>query len=298
LKYQIGAAIEVIGRLIIDRFPKLRKFIARQVRKPVRNAPPVEISDFAATLSALEIGQGDSLMVHSAWDGMRQLRAKPSEVIETLKMLVGNGGTLIMPTGPIEQMREGMQVYNIEKSPSSLGLLSESFRRMPDVSRSPFPMGTVSAWGKLAGEFTKDFYRASDGTPYGPGSPYWKMRDYNGKVLIIGIDFIRVLSLSHCAFDILGNDNPLPDYHIEKPYIVINKGKEETVIVRRPDPKWTSYLATGVFKKMIMATGACKNTELSGIKIALIDAKKFLNWHLLTAKQYGWPFWGFPRKRG
>lgn len=297
IKYQLLAAVEVAGRRFFDRIPTLRKKISRSVRKAPENPMPVELPDLAALLRALGVEHGDVLMVHSAWDGLRQLTVKPSQVIAMLKGLLGEQGTLVMPAGPIMQFQNGIQVFDVQKSPSSLGLLSESFRRMPEVLRSPVPMGSVCASGPLAEEFTKDYYEESGGTPYGYGSPYWAMREHHGKVLVLGIDFIRVLSISHCAFDILGDDNPIKGYHIEIPFIVINGDKQERVTVRRPDFKWASYLATGVFKNMIMQTGFCKRAELGGIKIALIDAEKFLGWHLQIAKQLGWPYWGFPRTR-
>jgi aminoglycoside 3-N-acetyltransferase len=297
LKYHIMAAVEVSGRQIIDRIPRLRQWVTRRVRKPSSEPVSVELAGLELFLSSLGIKAGDILMVQSAWDGLRRVKAKPSEVIAMLKRLIGPTGTLIMPTGPIVTTRDGVSVYDIDKSPSSLGLLSESFRRMPGVKRSPFPMAPVCAEGPLAGIFTRDFRVESGNTPYGLGSPYWELGERNGKVLIIGIDFVRAITLFHCAFDILGGDNPVRGFYIEKPYIVINKDREKQITVRRPDPKWSSYLATGVFGKMILSSGACKATSFKGIKIAIIDARRFLAWHLEIARRSGWPYWGFPRAK-
>ncbi len=297
LKYQIMAAVEVSGRQIIDRIPKLRQWVTRRVRRSPGAPEPVELAELESFLSSFGIRDGDVLMVQSAWDGLRGLKAKPSEAIAMIKRLIGPSGTLIMPTGPVVTMRDGIQVYDINKTASSLGLLSESFRRMPGVRRSPFPMAPVCADGQLAEVFTRDFRSESGNTPYGHGSPYWELGVRSGKVLILGIDFVRAVTLFHCAFDILGSENPVKGFYVEKPYIVINGDREEQIVVRRPDPKWTSYLATGVFGRMILQSGACQRTNFKGIKVAIIDAKKFLTWHLEIAKTTGWPYWGFPRAK-
>jgi aminoglycoside 3-N-acetyltransferase len=297
LKYHIGAAVEVAGRQVLDRIPQLRQWVTRRVRKSAANPEPVELAELESLLLTLGIREGDVLMVQSAWDGLRQLKSKPSAVVAMLKRLIGSAGTLIMPTGPIVTTSDVVQVYDVDRSPSSLGLLSESFRRMPGVKRSAFPMAPVCADGPLAEIFTRDFKKESGNTPYGRGSPYWQLGERNGKALILGIDFIRAATLFHCAFDLLGQDNPIRGFYIEKPYIVINKDREEQIMIRRPDPRWTSHLATGVFGKMIMESGTCKSTRLRGIKVALIDAGRFLAWHLEIARQFGWPYWGFPRAK-
>ncbi len=246
-------------------------------------------------LIGLGIGPGDVLMVHSAWDGMRQLRAKPSEVIDLLESLIGPDGTLLMPTSPPATLRDGRIVFDVVRSPSSLGLLSESFRRRPGVARSPFPMATVSAEGPRAFLFLRDFRAESGNTSYGKGSPYWEMGQQGGKVLVLGIDVVRTLTLQHCAFDVLGDDNPVADFYTDVEYIVIRDGAEEAWTLRRPHPRMVDYLATIAFSKMIDDSGTCRKGNLKGMKIALVDARKFLDWHVGLAHQNGWPYWGFPR---
>jgi|WetSurMetagenome_2_1015567.scaffolds.fasta_scaffold39879_2 aminoglycoside 3-N-acetyltransferase len=295
LTYQIMAAIEVSGRMIFDRIPRLRHWVTRRVRKTAAEPDAVELQEFELFLQSLGITDGDILMVQSAWDGLRGLRARPSEVIAVFKKLIGPNGTLIMPTGPLPVTRDGIQVYDVDKSPSSLGLLSESFRRMPNVKRGMFPLAPVSAYGPLADVFTRDFRMESGNTAYGKGSPYWELGQRNGKVLILGIDFIRAVTLFHSAFDVLGCDNPIREFHVDMQYIVSKGGQEERITIRHPHPKWSSYLATGVFGKLILQSGACERTVFKGIKIAIIDARRFLTWHLEIARTAGWPYWGFPK---
>jgi aminoglycoside 3-N-acetyltransferase len=291
------AAAEIGGRKTIGRLPEIRKLAHGLVRRPPAQLSPIGLDELGLAITNLGVGEGDALMIHSAWDGMRQLQAKPSQVIEMLESMVGPNGTLIMPTGPICGSREGKLVYDVLKSPSSLGLLSESFRRRPGVKRSLFPAATVAAKGKNAELFLRDFRKESGNKAYGLGSPYWELGAQNGKVLVLGIEVIRTLTLQHCAFDVLGEDNPIADFYTDVEFVVISEGQEENWTIRRPHPRFLCYLATFAFSKMIDRSRTCHKLNLNGMKIALIDAKAFFDWHLPLAKNSGWPYWGFPRAK-
>jgi aminoglycoside 3-N-acetyltransferase len=291
------AASEVFGRHIFEKSHKLRHWVSRKVRQTPFNREEVSLSQFELFLLSLGIKQGDNLLVHSAWDGMNNLKAKPSEVIAILLKLIGPEGTLIMPTGPIPMMRDQIQIYDVNKSPSSMGILTESFRRMPGTKRGLVPYAPVSAIGPLANRLTGNYLNESDNTIFGHGSPFWELGKYNGRVIVLGVEFVHVLTMTHCAFDVLGKENPIADFFVEKPFIVINNGKEEKVVIRKPNPTLTKYLATKLFAKKILQSGLCEKTTLGGIKIAIIEAAPFLEWHLKIARQTGLPYWGFRKSK-
>ena len=297
LAIRMIAAAEIGGRKTFGRLAGIRRLAHGLVRQPSQQQSPVALDELKQAIIGLGINEGDTLMVHSAWDGLRQLQAKPSQVIQMLESIIGPNGTMVMPTGPICGSRDGKLVYDVLKSPSSLGLLSESFRRLPDVKRSLFPAATVAAKGKKAELFLRDFRKESGNKAYGLGSPYWEMGVQNGRVLVLGIEVIRTLTLQHCAFDVLGDDNPIANFYIDVDYIVISEGREENWTVRRPHPRLVNYLATVAFSKMIDRSGTCRKANLKGMKIALIDAKAFFDWHLPLARNFGWPYWGFKRAK-
>ena len=83
----------------------------------------------------------------------------------------------------------------------------------------------------------------------------------------------------------------------QRPLWFARDGDDFVMLAERQHPKWGNYYASAVFTKMIRASGTCSRTTVKGIKVALVDAKAFLDWHLPLAKHEGWPFWGFPRKK-
>jgi hypothetical protein len=113
----------------------------------------------------------------------------------------------------------------------------------------------------------------------------------------MGIDFIRPFSLNHVAFDVLGEANPVRDYHRPETFLVVRDEREEQWTVQRPRSDLEVFYASIAFRKMIMHAGLVRLIEHAGVGLALANAKDFLDWHLPLARKSGWPYWGFPRAR-
>ncbi len=223
-------------------------------------------------------------MVHASWSGFQRLQAKPSELLAVLRELVGDHHTLVMPTGAIEKYRDGMLLYDIKRSPSRMGLLSETLRRAPEAPRSPVPIAPVSAIGPAADSYTRDYREESNLTPWGRGSPYWEIANRGGQVLVLGIDFVRTLTLMHTALDVLLESNPIPNYYEPIDYLVVRDGIEE-------HGRYVNSSATsnGIWQPMRLGGWHCASGTLSernwrGVRICVVDAKAFLDWHLPIAR--------------
>lgn len=294
----ILSALEVAGRHAIAPMPRLRDRVGRWARRSARaDTGPISSAELSAFLRTLGEFDGSHLLVHSSWDAMRRVQLKPSGVIELLLSLLGPRGTLLMPTHPLP-LRLGMPaVYDVARTLSSVGLLSESLRRTAGALRSSFPIAPVCALGPDAPAYTADFRGESGGTPYGRGSPYWRLGQSRGKALFIGIDFIRANTLEHVAFDLLGEDNPIRDYYVEHTVTVVRGDLREEWRVRCEHPGLERFLATTTFKCMILDAGLIRVLSLRGLSLALLDAPAFLAWHQPIARRTGLPYWGFPRAR-
>lgn len=290
------AASEVVGRHVVEHVPDLRGRVGVWARRAPVEGKPLLVGDLAAAIRAAGVGAGRDLLVHCSWAGMRQLKAKPSDVITMLRASIGESATLVMPAHPIEKEEDGLLVYDVEKTPSRMGMLSESMRRVPGVKRSPVPLAPVFAVGPASDAYTRDYREASKGTPWGVGSPWWEIGERMGQVLILGVDFVRTLTLLHVAFDVLGDANPIADYYESIDYVVRMGGREERWTLRRQRRSLERQLATVAFSRMVLRSGTVRTTTLSGLKIATVDAKAFLDWHLPVARATGLPYWGFSRR--
>jgi aminoglycoside N3'-acetyltransferase len=151
--------------------------------------------EFAAFLRDFGFKPGAVVMLHSSMDEIvrRVPSLKPMQLVPFFKELVGEEGTLLMPTFPFERLQadylERNEVFRPAKTPSRVGFLTEIFRRGKDVKRSLHPTHSVAAWGQHAEELTQDHHK---GTAFGKNSPFWLMREYDGVVTTVGVGPITI----------------------------------------------------------------------------------------------------------
>lgn len=251
------------------------------------------LADLGQRILHLGYNPGSDLLVHAAL--LRQVEGSLDQLIGLLRDLTGPAATLLMPSHPILLERNGIRVYDVQKSRSRVGMLSERFRRTPGVVRSPCPIAPVCAIGPGSEAYAADFRSESGDTAYGSGSPYHRLSERNGQALYLGIDFIRALTLEHVAFDLLRGDHPIPNYYREQTIIVSSNGHEEAWRVRDHQPDLNSKLATATMRRMVLRSGTVRSETFNGIQLAVMDAAAFLKWHLPLARRRGWPYWTFPR---
>ncbi|KKL04203.1 hypothetical protein LCGC14_2618420 [marine sediment metagenome] len=112
--------------------------------------------------------------------------------VHALKDVVTDEGTLLLPVfcSPTES-----GIFKIKRTPSRVGLVTEAFRRSPDVKRSRHPTHSVAVWGKRRDEFLAGHENTGG---LGVDSPFHKAAKAGAEVLMIGCDF-TTLSIIHCA---------------------------------------------------------------------------------------------------
>ena len=138
-------------------------------------------------LQALGIMPGNDLLVHSSYKSLGAEVENPMQVIETLRFALGEEGTLLFPTLTYEAvpaLPAEKRIFDVRHTPSDVGALSEVFRNMEGVVRSVHPTHSVAAIGKRAETYVANHEK--DATPVGENSPFRKLRDYKGYILMLG----------------------------------------------------------------------------------------------------------------
>lgn len=161
------------------RFKKALRLALLPVTRPW-SVPATMIRD----LNALGVKRGGILLVHSSLAQFGFVPGGAAVVIRVLQTVVGPEGTLIMPTHTWEWMNKGCRVFNAADTQSCVGRLSDVFRQMHGVLRSLHPTHSVAAKGPLAADIIADHEYSS--TPCGNGTPYAKVLDLGGQILLLG----------------------------------------------------------------------------------------------------------------
>ena len=128
---------------------------------------------------------GDKVMVHASVRSLGRISGGAQSVISALQRAVGENGILAMPALSDTYDDAGCFEYDPATTPVVpwIGVLPRIFRETPGVVRSANPTHSVLAWGKDAVRFVDQ----SD--PYdcfAPDGPWAKLREQNGKILLIG----------------------------------------------------------------------------------------------------------------
>ncbi len=143
--------------------------------------PPVTRADIAAGLRRLGLASGDHLIVHSSLSSFGSVEGGPHAVIDALLDVVGPSGTVMMPT-----FESSDPVFDPATSETSLGAVPAALWKRPGAHRSPHPLASVAAIGGKAAWLIEGHVDAV--TAHGEGTPYHRLAQIDGKVLLLGVD--------------------------------------------------------------------------------------------------------------
>jgi aminoglycoside 3-N-acetyltransferase len=143
------------------------------------------------TLRSLGVQTGDSVMLHSAFGRDHGFRGSIEQLTDAFIDVVGPEGHLLMVSLPyrsssLEYLRN-LKHFDVRNTPSMMGLVSEFFRRRGDVLRSAHPTHPVLVRGPRAEWFVADHPDCL--YPCGPGSPFDKLAQVDGKVVFFNVPF-------------------------------------------------------------------------------------------------------------
>lgn len=147
------------------------------------------------------IRQGDSLLVHSSMKALGPIAGGADGVIDTLIEVVTPEGLIVVPTHTWDVVNARQPVWHQTLTPSHVGVLTNRLRERREAIRSIHPTHSVAAIGRTASGFCQGHDR--DDSPCSPTSPYGRLIEMNGKVLLLGVDLTRC-TLIHCLEEMAG----------------------------------------------------------------------------------------------
>lgn len=166
----------------------LTTYLRRQARLRFdRVFARVEREGFAASLRELGLKEGSTVVAHAALSKLGYVEGGPDTVIDALQDVVGRQGCIMMPTfptaGSMADLIDTGLPFDFRTAPSRVGILTEVFRRRPDVIRSLHPTNAVAAWGERAGELIAGHENSL--TPYGFETPYGRIAEQNDSYVLM-----------------------------------------------------------------------------------------------------------------
>jgi aminoglycoside N3'-acetyltransferase len=232
--------------------------------------------DVASALRALGITTGDTLLVHSSYDAFLGYAGKPTDIVAALKAAVGEDGALMMPTLPFTgtavAYARSNPVFDVKRTPSCTGLLSEVFRRSPNVVRSVHPTHPVAVWGASARELVADHHQAA--TPCGRATPFTRLLERRGKILLLGTG-IDVLTFYHALEEMLEARLPFSPFTSEVFHLQSRDYDGELVVThtRLFEPAISKRRNLGKLAVQLKEDGKWRERRIARLAITALDAE-------------------------
>lgn len=267
--------IELIKKLVPDSVKKqVNHYKKEQLKKQIEKLPKLSKNDLSKIISDdLKLSEGDVSFVHSSLDRLN-LDFPSFQVLDILLEIVGTEGTIIFPTYPkltsYKFLKAG-EVFDIRRTPSYMGILSEFARRHSKAFRSLHPTKSVAAIGKHAEEITNSHHNSI--YPYDKESPYYKAYLLNSKAIGIGIK-TTFFSAVHVVDDLNLDRLPFNPYKNELfEAICKTKDKQEVIVKSYAHDMDKMHFNLVKFFETQIDKSICEDLDIQGMSFFRADLK-------------------------
>jgi len=224
-------------------------------------------SHFVKALGDAGINKGDTVFVHSRVSAFGKLLTFDKNflmqsLIDSIKKAICNEGTIIMPTFSYSFDRN--EAFDVNNTQSTVGALTEFFRKQDDIIRTSHPNHSVAIWGSNKYDLSnigKDTFDEN--------SIFGKLHKLNGKIVFLGAPF------QSCTFiHYIEQMHKVPYRHMKNfgGKVIINGSEHEEEI--------SFYTKYSVFfssfsrlEKHLLEKGIMKNIKVGAGNIMAVECK-------------------------
>jgi aminoglycoside 3-N-acetyltransferase len=207
-------------------------------------------------LRAMGVASDETLLVHSNFEPNSGFAGTPLDLVNAFVDAVGQHGNLLMMSIPFRgtayDYLAAAKPFNVRKTFSMMGLVTEMFRRREGTCRSLHPTHPVLACGRDATEITSGHETCL--YPCGPGTPFEKFHRLDGKILFFDVGF-EAITFFHYVEHLLKDRMPFPVYdeRLFRVPVIDAAGQQHTVdtyafsrgVTRRADKLRDAMLRAG-----------------------------------------------------
>lgn len=143
--------------------------------------------DFVWALKEVGIEKGDTLFIHTDITKFGKLVSNDrnylfKSIIKAFETVIGKSGTIMMPAFSYSFCKN--EIYDINDTKGTVGVLNEYFRKLPDSVRTKHPIFSVAVNGR-----NKENFLNIDNDSFGEKSIFAKLHQCGGKLVFFGASF-------------------------------------------------------------------------------------------------------------
>jgi len=279
----------VLEQLLPEKVVMYIKQIRQNRIKARVNSLPILTEKMFKHIFIKELGikTGDVVFIHNSIDRLN-LGFPFYQILTLIQKITGEQGTILFPTYPTKlssyKYLLNEDIFNVRKTPSYTGILTEIARRQKKAIRSLHPTKSVCALGRYAQELTNAHQYSP--FPYDSCSPYNKIMKYNGKIIGLGVSTMN-LSFVYCVDDSLKEEFPVNPYRkkLFEVQCVNYDGKVEIVKTYAHNIRKTMMHNIPKFIRKYISDDACKDLEINGMNFFRADARKLFDQMVNLARE-------------
>ena len=253
----------------------LRKRHFRIKSKIVKRYFSYTASQLEHKLRTMGLTSGDTVLMHSSFNVHNGFQGTPQQVIDCVLTIIGPFGNLLMVSMPYTGSSFGYlkdrPIFDVRKTPSRMGIISEIFRMEKNVLRSLSPSHPILALGPKAKWIIADHEKTM--YPCGRGSPFEKILKLNAKALLFDMSPEGISTFFHHVEDTFKEHLPVKLYDDEPLEATVIDSNGHRIKVR-------SYVFSSearrtrtsrVLKRELLRTGGIRRGKIGNTKLTLVD---------------------------
>ena len=224
-------------------------------------------------LRSMGLSEGDTVFMHSSFSALNGFKNEPQQVVDCLLNIISTSGNLLMVSMPYEgftsEYLRQKKPFDPVKTPSSMGILTEIFRRQKGVMRSLNPAHPILAFGPRAEWLIADH----DKTMYscGKGSPFEKALKLNAKAFFFDTSF-RSMSFCHHLEDHYKENLSGKLYNVEpvEGRVINTDGSETKLMIYVFSDEATKRRSFRVLEREMLKHNLMKVDKIGNTKLILV----------------------------
>ncbi len=271
-------ALKYAPEFILELAKRLKKNQRRKQLETQKKIGGITKQKLIDDLLKIGIKKNDSVLVHSSMSKIGFVEGGTKTIVDALFDVIGEGGTLLFPSfsasGRSKTHLEEHPFFDIKNTSSQMGSITEYFRKLDGVHRSFHPTDAVCAKGPLSEYYTNSHFGQL--TAYNEHSPFRKLCDKNGKILMLGTTLNGACTNLHTLEDAVDFKYPVYDAKIFDVKMIDADGKESMMKTKVHNPDYSAKRNCDALKSMFEQEGVLVNGTIGEANSMLIDANKML----------------------
>lgn len=207
--------------------------------------------DLKEQLHNMGLTGSETILIHSSMKAIGNVEGRADTVLDVW-MDYFSKGLLLLPTHTWKTVNVDNPIYNPLETPSCVGILTNLFMKREGVIRSLHPTHSMAGYGENAARYLAG--EEYNNTPCTPGGCYDRLKEVNGKVLLVGVGHERNTYI-HSVEEVLNIPNRLSDKPMELMITFSKSAGKDKLPVYGQNDKYINILNNNIFKSNNSNTG-------------------------------------------